>query len=130
MPTPTKIRLHKASKILELHFGAEQYELSCEFLRVHSPSAEVKGHGPGQEVLQYGKKNVSIRAIEAAGNYAIKLSFDDGHDSGIYSWDYLYQLCTQQESLWSTYLEKLHAANKTRDPESQGIRLIDPGKPD
>lgn len=127
MPTPTKIQLHKASKTLELHYGNEQFQLSCEFLRVYSPSAEVQGHGPGQEVLQYGKKNVAITAIEPTGNYALKFTFDDGHDSGIYSWDYLYQLCSQQEQLWNAYLEKLHAANKTRDPETQGVRLIDPG---
>lgn len=127
MKTPSKIQLHKSSKTLELHYGEETYNLSCEFLRVHSPSAEVKGHGPGQEVLQHGKKNVAITTIEPAGNYALKFTFDDGHDSGIYTWEYLYQLCVEQETLWGQYLDKLHLARKTRDPEAQGIRLIDPG---
>ncbi len=123
---PSKIQLHKQSRRLELHFGAQAFDLTAEFLRVHSPSAEVKGHGPGQEVLQHGKKDVSLTHIEAVGNYALKLVFDDGHDSGIFSWDYLYQLCTEQDALWQRYLEKLHTDNLTRDKDVQGLRFIDP----
>jgi DUF971 family protein len=114
-PTPTNVKLHKKSAILELVYSAsESYELSAEFLRVHSPSAEVKGHGPGQEVLQFGKQGVAILKLEATGSYAIKPSFDDGHNSGIYSWAYLYGLCRNQSALWSDYLDKLHTAGKLR----------------
>ena len=87
---PTKIQLHKQSQQLELHFGGEQFLLSAEFLRVHSPSAEVKGHGLGQEVLQFGKKDVGISQLERAGNYGLKIHFDDGHNTGIYTWNYFY----------------------------------------
>jgi DUF971 family protein len=115
IPTPTNVKLHKKSAILELVYSAsESYELSAEFLRVHSPSAEVKGHGPGQEVLQFGKQGVAILKLEATGSYAIKPSFDDGHNSGIYSWAYLYGLCRNQSALWSDYLDKLHTAGKLR----------------
>ncbi len=124
--TPTKIRFHKGSQLLELHYGAEPLFLSAEFLRVHSPSAEVKGHGAGQEVLQYGKKNVAIVALERAGNYALKLTFDDGHATGIYTWDYLHQLGVNQEQLWESYLQTLHQAGKSRDANTSVVRLIDP----
>ena len=123
---PSKVQLHKRSKRLELHFGEQVFNLSTEFLRVHSPSAEVKGHGPGQEVLQHGKKDVAITQVDAVGNYALKLVFDDGHDSGIFSWDYLYQLCTEQDTLWQRYLEKLRDDNLTRDKDLQSLRFIDP----
>ncbi|ACE85291.1 gamma-butyrobetaine hydroxylase-like domain-containing protein [Cellvibrio japonicus] len=126
--TPTKIQLHKQSRQLELHFGPEQFVLSAEFLRVHSPSAEVKGHGPGQAVLQYGKRDVGIQRIERAGNYALKLVFDDGHETGIYTWDYLYQLGKQQASLWESYLTELHNAGKTRQANTSVVRLIDPAQ--
>lgn len=123
---PGKIRLHKQSRTLELQFGDETFLLPAEFLRVHSPSAEVKGHGPGQAVLQHGKRQVAITQIERAGNYAIKLVFDDGHDTGIYTWEYLYHMGTQQESLWQTYLDALHSAGKTRDAHTSVVRLMDP----
>ena len=103
--------------------GDERYRLSCEFLRVHSPSAEVKGHGPGQEVLQTGKIGVNITAIKPVGHYALQLVFDDGHDTGLYSWDYLHQLCSQQETLWQQYLERMTAAGASRDPQVQVINF-------
>lgn len=105
---PIEIRLHQASRLLEIHFNNNtECMLSCEFLRVHSPSAEVRGHGIGQEVLQIGKEDVNITAIEPVGNYAIKLIFSDGHDTGLYSWDYLYHLATNYEALWLEYLGRL-----------------------
>lgn len=117
-PTPTQIDLHQRSRLLEIHFdNGTECMLSCEFLRVYSPSAEVKGHGAGQEVLQIGKENVNIIAIEPVGRYAIKLVFDDGHDTGLYSWDYLYYLAQHYESLWQDYIMKLTQAGHTRkDP--------------
>lgn len=123
---PSKIRLHKQSRKLELQFGAETLLLSAEFLRVHSPSAEVKGHSQGQAILQYGKREVAITQIERAGNYAIKLVFDDGHDTGIYTWEYLYHLGIRQETLWQIYLDELHRAGKTRDANTSVVRLMDP----
>lgn len=123
-PRPENIALHTRSRELELSYaGSENYRLSCEFLRVYSPSAEVLGHGPGQEVLQTGKQRVAITAIRPVGNYALQLVFDDGHDSGLYSWDYLYRLCTQQKSLWQDYLDRLEAAGATRDPDVQVLNL-------
>lgn len=123
-PIPTDIKLHQNSKKLELVYSdSEQYELSCEFLRVLSPSAEVRGHGPGQETLQHGKINVSIKNITAVGNYAIQLFFSDGHDSGIYSWEYLYELCQHKDELWQSYLQDLHQAGLHRDPDIQVVRL-------
>ncbi len=123
-PIPSDIKLHTQSKTLELVYsGSERYELSCEYLRVYSPSAEVKGHGPGQEVLQTGKTNVTINAIEPVGNYALQLFFSDDHDSGIYSWDYLYQLGTNKEAWWQDYLERLNEAGASRDPEIQVVRI-------
>ncbi|MEJ2418296.1 MAG: DUF971 domain-containing protein [Exilibacterium sp.] len=130
IPPLRKIQLHRQSKMLELQYEDNGYELSCEFLRVHSPSAEVKGHGPGQEVLQYGKKDVAITSLQKAGNYALQIVFDDSHDSGIYSWEYLYHLCVNHNKLWEQYLDKLRRANKSRDPSLQVVTLIDPGKPD
>jgi DUF971 family protein len=110
-PRPVDIKLHQASRLLEIRFDNDtECMLSCEFLRVYSPSAEVKGHGPGQEVLQIGKEDVNIAAIEPVGNYAIKLVFSDGHDTGLYSWDYLYDLASNYEALWLEYLGKLSAA--------------------
>jgi len=122
MPIPTAIQLHKASKTLELHYGSERYRLGAEFLRVHSPSAEVKGHG--KPVLQYGKQNVALTGVEPAGQYALKLIFDDGHDSGLYTWDYLYQLATHQQTLWADYLAALHAAGQSRDPDESVVKLM------
>ncbi|MGE6794083.1 DUF971 family protein [Pseudomonas guineae] len=123
MRIPTAIKLHKASKTLELHYGAdEQYTLPAEFLRVHSPSAEVQGHG--HPILQTGKLNVGLSKIEPAGNYALKLSFDDGHDSGLFSWDYLEQLALRQAELWRDYLAQLSAAGKSRDPNVSAVKLM------
>lgn len=121
---PSAIKLHRKSKRLELSFDKKSYQLSFEYLRVHSPSAEVKGHGPGQEVLQFAKQNVSIDAIAQVGNYAIKLTFDDGHDSGIYSFDYLCELCENQDSYWQEYLVKLDAAGKSRHPDVSVVKII------
>jgi DUF971 family protein len=115
-PIPSEIKLHQASRILEVTFAQGQvFRLPCEFLRVYSPSAEVRGHGPGQEVLQVGKKDVGIDAIEPVGTYAVKLVFSDGHDTGLYTWEYLYQLGRDQERLWQAYLERLRQAGASRD---------------
>ena len=122
MHIPTAIQLRKASRTLELAYGSEAYTLSAEFLRVHSPSAEVQGHG--QPILQYGKQDVALLKLEPAGNYALKLTFDDGHDSGLYTWDYLYQLATRQEQLWRDYEKALHDAGRTRDPAASVVRLM------
>ena len=123
MRIPTAIKLHKASRTLELEYGPdERYSLSAEFLRVHSPSAEVQGHG--KPILQYGKLNVGLSKLEPAGNYALKLTFDDGHDSGLFTWDYLYQLATRQQELWNDYLQALHDAGRTRDPEESVVKLM------
>lgn len=123
---PSKIKLHKASGDLELQFPDHPpYTLSSEYLRVHSPSAEVKGHGPGQEVLQYGKQKVRIQALEKSGNYAIRITFDDGHDTGIYSWGYLFELCENQQAYWEKYLQLLHLAGKNRDPDIQVVKIFD-----
>ncbi|WP_434561080.1 gamma-butyrobetaine hydroxylase-like domain-containing protein [Pseudomonas sp. R1-6] len=120
---PTAINLHKASKTLTLKYAPdEEYHLSAEFLRVHSPSAEVQGHG--KPILQYGKLGVGLTKVEPAGQYALKLTFDDGHDSGLFTWDYLYQLAVRQEVLWNDYLAELKAAGKTRDPNESVVKLM------
>lgn len=114
-PRPIDIRLHQASRLLEIKFdNSTECMLSCEFLRVYSPSAEVRGHGHGNEVLQTGKEDVNIVAIEPVGNYAVKLVFSDGHDTGLYSWDYLYDLAKNYEALWLEYLGKLSVAGIKR----------------
>jgi DUF971 family protein len=119
---PTDIRLHQHSRTLELDYGDEEhYALSCEYLRVYSPSAEVKGHGPGQEVLQVGKKHVAITKIIPVGHYALQFIFSDGHDSGIYSWDYLYWLATEHEQNWRQYLLDLESAEASREPAGPAI---------
>lgn len=118
-PIPTEIKLHQKSREMELTFSdGSNHRLSYEFLRVYSPSAEVRGHGPGQETLQTGKRNVEITALEAVGNYAVQPFFSDGHDSGIYSWDLLYKLATHKDELWSDYLARLEAAGASRDVDS------------
>ena len=122
MLIPTSIKLHKASRILELHYGSDSYRLPAEFLRVHSPSAEVQGHG--KPILQTGKLKVALVGIEPAGNYALKLTFDDGHDSGLFSWDYLQQLALRQDELWRDYLDALAAAGQSRDPDESVVRLM------
>jgi DUF971 family protein len=115
-PVPTGIILHQRSRILEISFAdGKAFRLPYEFLRVYSPSAEVRGHGPGQEVLQTGKQSVDIRSLEPVGSYAVQPSFSDGHATGIYSWEYLYHLGENQEKMWKEYLAKLQAAGATRD---------------
>jgi DUF971 family protein len=114
-PRPIDIRLHQASRLLEIKFDNNtECMLSCELLRVYSPSAEVKGHGPGQETLQIGKELVNITAIEPIGNYAVKLVFSDGHDTGLYSWDYLYYLGENYQAMWQDYIAKLEIAGHKR----------------
>jgi DUF971 family protein len=114
-PRPTEINLHQVSRVLDVAFDdGRSFSLPCEYLRVFSPSAEVRGHGPGQEVLQAGKREVGIRAIEPVGVYAVKFVFTDGHDTGIYSWDYLHELGTKQEANWKSYLARLENAKASR----------------
>ena len=116
-PQPTEIKLHQKSRVLEISFAdGKTFPLPCEFLRVYSPSAEVRGHGPGQEVLQPGKKNVEITHIEPVGSYAIQLKFSDGHDTGIYSWDLLHDYGLHQEEMWQHYLKRLEEAGASREP--------------
>lgn len=117
-PIPTEIKLHQKSRLMEVAFSdGSRFELPYELMRVYSPSAEVRGHGPGQEVLQVGKRDVEIKEIEPVGNYAVKLVFSDGHDTGLYSWDYLHELGEKQESSWKSYLARLEAAGASRDPK-------------
>lgn len=116
-PFPTAITLHKASQVLELKFDdGAHFRLSAEYLRTHSPSAEVQGHGPGQRMLVYGRKYIKIMAIEPVGNYALTLRFDDGHASGIFSWEVLHELGTHQAQNWQAYLEALDKAGLSREP--------------
>ena len=117
IPSPTEIKLHQKSRILEISFAdGNTFQFPCEFLRVYSPSAEVRGHGPGQEVLQVGKKNVEIKHIEPVGTYAIQLTFSDGHDTGIYSWDLLYDYGLHQEEMWRRYVKRMEEACASREP--------------
>ncbi len=126
-PTPTEIKLHQKSRRLEIAFSdGRSFSLPFEFLRVFSPSAEVRGHGPGQEVLQTGKANVDIVTLEPVGSYAVQPTFSDGHSTGIYAWDYLYSLGEERERMWGEYLQKLAAAGASREQE-QGLT---PQKPD
>ena len=115
-PLPDEIRLNEAKNALKLQYGNEEKTLPAEFLRVYSPSAEVRGHAPGQEVLQTGKAGVCICQLEAAGNYALKISFSDGHDSGLYDWGYLYKLAREYDTMWPDYLRRLEAAGASRQP--------------
>lgn len=115
MPTPTDIKLHQKSRVLEIAFDdGRSFRLPYEYLRVFSPSAEVRGHGPGQEVLQVGKRDIGIREVEPVGSYAIQPTFSDGHATGIYSWDYLYQLGLEQDARWAAYLKQIEAAGASR----------------
>ena len=117
-PWPIDIKYRKQSRILEISFDdGEQYRLPVEYLRVYSPSAEVQGHGPGREVLQVGKEDVAISAIEPIGNYAVRLVFDDGHDTGIFTWKILHELGSQQKQRWQLYLSRLEAAGYSRQPK-------------
>jgi len=120
---PSAINLQKASKTLTLTYpNGEQYVLPAELLRVHSPSAEVQGHG--NPILQFGKINVGLTKVEPAGQYALKLTFDDGHDSGLFTWEYLYQLGVRQQELWDDYLAELKKAGKSRDPSESVVKLM------
>ena len=114
--TPTEIKLHQKSRVLEITYAnGKSFSLPCEFLRVYSPSAEVRGHGPGQEVLQIGKKDVAITRVEPVGTYAVQLFFSDGHDTGIYSWDLLYDYGLKQREMWDHYVRRLEEAGASRE---------------
>src|SRR5947209_1666231 len=116
-PHPTGITLHQQSRVLEIAFDdGRTFRLPYEFLRVYSPSAEVRGHGPGQETLQTAKRDVTIKELEPVGHYAVRPTFSDGHESGIYAWEYLYELGAHQNELWERYLQRLAAAGASRDP--------------
>ena len=115
-PRPTEIKLHQKSRLLEISFAdGKTFQLSCEFLRVYSPSAEVRGHGPGQETLQVGKQDVDITHIEPVGSYAVQFTFSDGHDTGLYSWDILYDYGVHQEEMWQQYLRRLEDGGGSRE---------------
>jgi DUF971 family protein len=115
-PIPSEIKLHQKSRLLELGYeSGESYKLDFEYLRVYTPSAEARGHGPGQETLQTGKRNVDIERIEPVGNYAVRLVFSDGHDSGLYSWDLLYNLGKHHDELWADYLKQIEGQGLSRD---------------
>jgi len=123
--TPQTIKLHKKSRLLELGYAdGTRYQLEAELLRVYSPSAEVRGHGVGQEILQAGKRHVAITAIEQVGNYAIKPTFDDGHNSGIFSWETLFDLATNQAARWADYTARLSAAGASREPLPADTQVI------
>lgn len=127
-PIPTDIRVHRRSRILEIVFDDQtRYELSFEFLRVFTPSAEARGHGPGQEVLQTGKREIEIEALEPVGNYAIRPRFSDGHDSGIYDWSLLYNLGAHRDELWNEYLDRLEKTGQSRDIDSSAAPQKTPG---
>ena len=124
---PIKIKLHKEDGSLSLEYSdGSHFTLSGEYLRIHSPSAEVRGHGKGQEILQHGKKDVKVSSLESSGNYALQLTFSDDHDTGIYSWDYLYDLATNHSKYWQNYLAALHEAGKNREVNVQVVQLVDP----
>lgn len=126
---PTDIKLHRKTATLELKYeDGGLYSLPAEFLRVHSPSAEVQGHGPGQEILQVEKRHVSITNIEPVGNYALKLHFSDGHNTGLYTWEYLRRMCLEQPEMWQRYLNRLQAAGARREAlpdDTQVVRIVD-----
>ncbi len=124
MNAPKKIRLNRAEKNLQLIFDDVEYELPAEYLRVYSPSAEVRGHGASEPVLVSGKLHVGIDSVEAAGRYALKIVFDDGHDTGIYTWEYLRELAENREANWQNYLERLYRAGKGRDPDESAVKFI------
>ncbi|MCE8020801.1 DUF971 domain-containing protein [Halomonas sp. MCCC 1A11036] len=124
-PIPSKIHYHKKTRELELTYtDGESHRLPVEYLRVYSPSAEVRGHHPSQAVLQVGKKDVGLKNIEPVGRYAVKLAFDDGHDSGIYSWEYLFELIENREAYWADYLERLEKAGSSREPLGIEIKQL------
>jgi len=118
-PIPTEIKLHQKSRLLEIAFAdGKRFKLPYELLRVYSPSAEVRGHGPGQEVLQVGKKDIDITQVEPVGSYAMQLVFSDGHDTGLYSWDYFYSLGIHQDERWQHYLQRIKEAGASREPSA------------
>jgi DUF971 family protein len=121
---PKHIKMHRNSNTLELVYSTDRYYLSAEYLRTHSPSAEVRGHGPGQATLQHGKLKVTLRHIDLVGRYAVKLTFSDGHDSGLYSWNYLFDLCIHQQKYWKKYLSDLNQAGKSRDPDVSAVQFV------
>ena len=122
MHIPEVVKLKKTSNVLELTYQSKPYSLTAEYLRINSPSAEVQGHG--NPILQHGKKHVKLIKLEPAGKYALKLTFDDGHDTGLYNWEYLYQLAIEQDVRWQEYLNQLNQQYKTRDPDEAIVRLI------
>lgn len=124
MQIPETIKLKKTSNLLELVYQSQLYQLPAEYLRVNSPSAEVQGHG--NPILQYGKKQVKLIKIEPAGQYALKLTFDDGHHTGLYTWEYLYKLATEQENIWDAYLKQLNEQGRSRDPNESIVNLVSP----
>lgn len=122
---PSSLRLRKRSNVLELDYeDGKSFSLPAEFLRVHSPSAEVRGHGPGQEALQVGKRFVKLTQLEPVGHYGIKLFFDDGHDTGIYTWEYLRELGEHQDVMWQDYLKRLEEAGAKRDPVDPSVQVV------
>ena len=125
---PTKIKLHKSSNTLELCYvestGDVSYTLSAEYLRISSPSAEVRGHSPDQAVLQVGKSKVKLVGLEGVGHYAVKLEFDDGHDSGLYTWNYLHDLSVNEQKHWDAYLQKLDSSKQSRDPHTSIVQFV------
>jgi DUF971 family protein len=124
MPMPSRIVVSEQKDVLNMEYqGDVRFNLPAEYLRVFSPSAEVRGHGKGQEVLQVGKRQVRIESIQQSGNYAIQITFDDGHDSGIFTWDYLFELGSNQTDNWANYLRRLHQTNQSRDPDTQVVKL-------
>ena len=124
MPVPSRIVVSEKKDALNMEYqGDVRFNMPAEYLRVFSPSAEVRGHGKGQEVLQVGKRHVLIQSIKQSGNYAIQITFDDGHDSGIFTWDYLFELGSNQSHNWADYLQTLHDANQSRDPDTQVVKL-------
>ena len=124
MPVPTRIVVSEQKDVLHLEYqGDVRFSLTAEYLRVFSPSAEVRGHRTGQEVLQVGKRHVLITSLQQSGNYAIQISFDDGHNSGIYTWEYLFELGVNHSDNWADYLQRLHKANQSRDPDTQVVNL-------
>jgi len=122
--TPSDIKLHSKSRFLEVTFDDASFSLPCEFLRVYSPSAEVMGHGPGQEVLQLNKEDVNIVAIEPVGHYAVRLIYSDSHNSGLYTWDYLYELGAERITKWQSYLDRLAEAGESREAQDNDSLVL------
>lgn len=124
MSVPTKVHLRRKTRVLEVEFGEQVFVLPAEYLRVYSRSAEVTGHGTAPPKLEHGKQQVAIESVAPRGNYGVQLVFSDGHDSGIYSWEYLLALGTHQEQYWNDYLDRLHQAGLTRDPQASVVQFV------